>query len=286
MNKIAIYIKITSAIVLLMLFMNSSAQPTDFSLPKKEFRINFETVMYRKLIETSNSGHNSFNSRNAPSGILSISDYFRLKHNFAIEPSFGFTIIPYNYNYNIELNKDHLLYSENQKVLSDNIYDYTLPSLRIGLFLTKDFILKDKSNLFAGLGINLNTFPTYLFESGHSYFINGSAQDSIIRFFDLELYDEDYTTAYWSNLSYSLKFGFSKRNNKGNGYNISMIWNFQPNVIGVGDYYFNQGTYKETGTVKWKNSYLGFCFSKTFNMDREKNEPLTKNCSNKQVKSL
>jgi len=247
------------------LFIQSSAQTTDLLLPKKEFRINLETVMYRKLIETSNSGHNSFNSRNAPSGILSISNYYRLKHNFAIEPSFGFTIIPYNYNFDFDLDTSHFLYSENQKKLSDNINEYALPSLRIGLALTKEFRLKDRRILFAGLGINLNTFPTYLFEDSYSYFLNGSTQDSIIRFFELNLNDGNHGRAYWGNLTYSLKFGFSKNNTKGNGYNISLVWNLQPGVIGVGNYTFNHGSYKETGTLKWKNSYFGLCFSKSFN---------------------
>jgi hypothetical protein len=259
-NKIA-------ATLLLLFFLNSSAQSTKPQLPRKEFRVNLETVMYQKLIETSSNGGSSFNSRDAPSGILSISNYYRLKHNFAIEPSIGITVIPYNYNYDVKLEPNHPMY-KNRSVLSHNSYEFALPSSKVGLFISKEFYLKNMLNIFTGLGINLNTYPTYLFESGVSYNIDDNQPDSSFRLFQLTLSDEGHTRAYWSNLTYSGKVGFSKRNSKGNGYSISLVFNLQPNTIGTGNYYFDQGSYIESGTIKWKNSYYGFCFSKSFNRDK------------------
>lgn len=260
LNKVA-------AIFSLLFFINSSAQSTGSLLPKKEFRINLETVMYQKLLD--HSANSLFNSRDAPSGVLSISNYYRLKHNFAIEPSIGLTVIPYNYNFDVSIDPNHPLYAENQKVLDDNITEYILPSSIIGLSLSKEFKFNDKATFFTSLGLHLNTYPTYSFGSGYSYVVRGQ-QDSVFRFLDLELTDGDHSRAFWSNLSYSCKFGFINTNSVGNGYNISFVFNFQPSKVGTGSYYFDLGTHKETGTLTWKNSYYGFCFSKSFN--RDKNE--------------
>lgn len=259
LNKIA-------AIFSLLFFINSSAQSTTSSLPNKEFRINLKTVMYQKLIET--SGNGLFNSRDAPSGVLSISNYYRLKHNFAIEPSIGLTVIPYNYNFDVNIEPNHPLYADNQKVLDDNITEYILPSSIIGLSLFKEFKFNDRTTFFTSLGLNLNTYPTYSFGSGYSYVVRGH-QDSVFRFLDLDLTDGDHPKAFWSNLSYSCKLGFLNTNSDGNGYSISFVFSIQPRDIGTGTYYFDLGTHKETGTLKWKNSYYGFCFSKTFNRDKK-----------------
>jgi hypothetical protein len=261
LNKIAAFFS-------LLFFINSSAQSTTSSPPNKEFRINLETVMYQKLIESSSSG-SSFNSRDALSGILSISNYYRLKHNFAIEPSVGLSVIPYNYNYNIQLEPSHPIY-KNVAVISHTSTSYILPTSRVGVFVSKEFHKTSSIIFFTGLGVNLNTYPTYDFSSGVVYSLDDSQPDSELRFFDLNLTDGNYSGAFRSNLSYSAKIGLSKINNRGNGYSISLIFNLQPNEIGVGSYYFDLGTHKETGTLKWKNSYYGFCFSKTFN--REKKE--------------
>jgi hypothetical protein len=119
--------------------------------------------------------------------------------------------------------------------------------------------------LFTGLGVNLNTYPTYTFRSRVSY----SLGDSSFTFFNLELEDEGLQRAFWSNLSYSYKVGISKTNNKGNGYSVSLVFNLQPNSIGAGNYTFDQGSYKDSGTVEWKNSYYGFCFSKSFHQSKK-----------------
>lgn len=256
-------LKKAATFLLLINSLASLAQQMDNKLPMREFRINLEAVMYRKLIETSGTS-SLFKPRNAPSGILGISEYFRFKNHFALEPCIAFTMVPYSYSYNVELSKDHPLYPEYVNVLNDYSSDYVLPSARLSLFITKEFRYRKKTNLFAGLGININTFPTYSLGSGHSYGLQTGQQDSFFRLLEINLSDEDYETAYWSNLSYSFKIGFSKRNNQGNGSTISLVWNYQPNNIGVGDYSINQGSYKEMGTLKWKNSYLGFCFTKTF----------------------
>ena len=203
-NKIA-------ATLLLLFFLNSSAQSTKSQLPRKEFRVNLETVMYQKLIETSSNGGSSFNSRDAPSGILSISNYYRLKHNFAIETSIGLTVIPYNYNFDIELETDHPLYSENQKTLSGSSYEYALPSPKIGISVIREFNLTNSTNIFAELGVNWNLYPTYEFQYGESFgVLEGSQKDRSFRLFQLTLSDEGHTRAYWSNLTYSGKVGFSK----------------------------------------------------------------------------
>jgi hypothetical protein len=262
-NKIA-------AILLLLFSLNSSAQSTKLPFPSKEFRINLETVKYQKITKTSTPKDSKFNSTDAPSGVLTISNYYRLRHNFAIEPSIGLTVIPYNYNFDIELETDHPLYSENQKTLSGSSYEYALPSPKIGISVIREFNLTNSTNIFAELGVNWNLYPTYEFQSGESFgVLEGSQKDSILRFFELNLNDENHTRAFWSNLTYSGKVGFSKRNNKGNGYSISLVFNLQPNTIGTGNYYFDQGSYIETGTVKWRNSYYGFCFSKSFNRDKK-----------------
>ena len=121
-NKIA-------AIFLLLFSLNSFAQLSDGAIPEKEFRVNLETVMYQKLIETSSNGSSLFSSRDAPSVIFSVSKYYRLNYNLAIEPSIGLTVIPYNYNFDVELETNHPLYSTNQKVLKGSSYDFGLFSL-------------------------------------------------------------------------------------------------------------------------------------------------------------
>lgn len=218
-NKIAV-------ILLLLFFLNSSGQSTENTRPRKEFRVNLETIMYQKLMETPKNDNTLFHSKDAPSGILSISTYYRLKNNFAIEPSFGFTIIPYNYNYNIELDPSHPMY-KNGSVVSHSSYEFALPSLKIGLLGFKEFPLKNKFNILTGLGINWNIYPTYIFDSGVAYGLNDNQPDSSFRLFNLTLEDEGHSTAFWSDFTYSAKIGLSNRNNKGNGYCISLVFNFQ-----------------------------------------------------------
>jgi hypothetical protein len=126
-------IKHTIAVIIVLLFFSKSlAQSTPNTLPKRELRINVDAIMYQKLKVTSTNSSSLFNSRDIPSGILSVSNYFRIKHNFAIEPSIGFTVIPYNYSYNIELQPSHPLY-KNRTELSHHSSEYPLPSSRVGI---------------------------------------------------------------------------------------------------------------------------------------------------------
>lgn len=267
MDKLSI--NIIAAILSLLLSINISiAQSAETTMPRKELRINLETVMYQKLIETTTNNSGLFSSRDAPSGVLSLSNYYRLKNNFAIEPSVGFTLIPYNYKYSIKLQPSHPMH-KNGAAVSHNSTEYGLPSLKVGFFVLQEFDTRSRFKIFTGLGVNLNTYPTYAFRDGVIYSLNDNFPDSSIRFFNLELEDKGYQRAFWSNLTYSGRVGLSRTNSKGNGYSISLVFNFQPNEIGSGNYSFNQGSYLETGSVKWKNSYYGFCFSKTFNRDKK-----------------
>lgn len=257
------------AIISLLFTKQLNGQTAANKAPDLEFRINLETVMYQKLLQTSEPKGGSFNSRDAPSGVLSLSAYSRLKHGFAIEPGVGFTIIPYHFNYDVKLSPDHPLYASYDGRVSSGSYTYGLYSTRLSLSVLKEFSLHTKQTFFAGIGAHFNIFPTYELSSGSTYgYINTNNDTLEMRFFGMELLDPMNQRGYfWGNFSYAARFGFIKTNSKGNGFNVSLVVNIQPREVGSGNYTFNQGSYLETGTLRWTGSYYGFCFSKSFNKD-------------------
>lgn len=269
MNKKQIQ-KLGVVAILFLTFFDAVAQDK-YTLPKREFRVSLETIFYQKLSETSNDGNTLFNSRDVPSGMLSISNNFRLPHHFSLEPNIGISLIPYNYHFNFDLPNDHPLKVDNDfDDVDGNGYDFSLYTAKLGCFISREFALPKNREFYFSLGVNLNIYPTYSLGFGESYQLKNQPPDSTFRLFSMHLEDDLGVSAYWwGNFSYTSKFGFTKYNNKGNGYGIGLIFNYQPDPIGIGEYYFNMGDRKVSGNLKWKNSYYGLIFTKTFNRTKQ-----------------
>jgi hypothetical protein len=247
----------------------AGAQMQDTSLPKKEFRITLQTVMYQKLHVTSGNEAGLFRSRDAPSGILSIAYSYRLKHNFTIEPMVGLTVVPVNYNFELTLKEDHPLHKPASRTIESNRYDYFVPSGRLGLFVTKEFKIRKESNWFAGFCVQRNTFPTYGFQLGERYQTKIDGIDSSIQLFNLSMEGGESGKYWFNNFSYGAKLGYTKRNINKNGFSIGLVVNYQPQPIGLGEYTFDLWSSLDVGSVSWKNSYYGLQFSWNFSLNKK-----------------
>ena len=249
--------------LLILLFSTLSySQNSNKALPKAEFRVSLDAVMYQKL-QTIDGDSEMIKFKDSPSAILNLSNLYRLKHGFALEPNIGFTVISYRYKYDIEIPDTHPLNNGNYDYgnrLSDKAIDPSLYSVRLGLSLHKEQAIKNNQYLSFGVGVNYNLYPTYSLSSGHTYQLD-TARSYRVAYTDLE----GGGTQSWlfGNLTYSTKIGWAKYNEKGHSYGFAFVAAIQPKNIGIGTYLAGY----ESGNLIWKNGYYGISFTKSFSKD-------------------
>ncbi len=237
----------------------------DSILPKRDLSVSIYSLAYQSIKITPIGNDNLLKSGISPTAKIEFAYRQRLYQTYYFDAALGLSIVPVFFKYEIQLNPDHPLYTYNNiKTVEDKSYYLENMVLNAGFHVSKQTKIRNNVFLNNVIGIDLNFFPTFFVGYSNYYDLHGQVKDSSYKIFELNLNDpiEQGQAIAYGLLSYSAKIGITKYNRKQNSWEINLMCNYQPNIIGKGTYEFIMGNEKKRGVVKWRNNYIGLQFIK------------------------
>ncbi len=251
------------ALLFLVMIGCSSVQAQLPKLPKKGFNLSFSLLALPGL-QFESVGNTALQSGISPS--------FKLEGSYAkpilldnhIFLKAGITVLPIRFKYNVMLSDAHPLFLHNgEEKVVDQTLDYGIPSIYFGLDLARFIQFSSKSNWKVSLGVDMNFYPSFISGYGNYYQLENAPKDSSYQLMDIEIKDNSGTNGAFAFglLGVHASIGHVSKNKK---WIVSLQAHYQPAAVGVGTYWFDRGDYKEEGTVKLLNNYLGFQVTRSF----------------------
>lgn len=222
-----------------------------------QIRFNITAFLSDRL-NLENSGTPLLSSSSRLGGEASILYSHPLLQNFRLNAGLGWSIYSYNYSYHFLVPPGSIFDTGSNTVpfFTTRGYDphveniiFTIP---LSVQNTFNLIVKNKveANLEAGIKLNLKEKFPY-----------GLQSRSVVQLSDhteAEYFGYDFeSNGKKIFVSYLLKVGLTKDNTRGNIFNLNVVYNFSPAIIGRGEYEFSNLGFESFGTMKQNANYFG-----------------------------
>lgn len=266
MNKINFHINTRVAVVILLLLFsgNLGAQTAGseinkdsvFFPPKLHLNLSLSPVLYNNL-KINTVGEELLNSKFTISGVFNVSAGVLIFQRTGLKAGAELSIIPVNVNYNFETKINRTGSKDYHASL--NHFDYFIPQASIPFSFYHYLPLQNKNKTgYIEMGGKWNFIPDYGISGGSS--TRGKKGERVRVFkFNLENSADGYENLKF--LSYFLKAGLINQNQKGNFFQLNLIVNYSPAVIGEGYFFFSNISRESHGTIELKPNFVGFEFA-------------------------
>jgi len=230
---------------LLFFYSDSPAQHYDFT----------SILLYANTFDRLHIEHEGMellHSRRSVSGELAVMRTVHLTEHWALSPSIGLGVMPFNINF--DLSRDLLTYPEAGEAQSNmDLIHYEYIHFYYSLKLQLEYLhsLPTGNTLSMGAGIALNHFPARDYGIGVSLSVQGANEDYEIFRMVIEGDLPNFVPTTFVNVRYFFGGEFKDLFYCG----ALLNWGYSP--VGMGQFEFSNVSVNSVGTLKWQPTWFG-----------------------------